>query len=153
MTTSKIVCAVIVMATICSTLSGCAATPMPVSGEDLQITYATGPMIPATQYLAVFITNMSMDCVEFPDDFGIRIWYRDGATWKPTGNLWEYESPQHNRLERHGSPYDTTSFSLKPDLQGIDSKAPVDFKATIKGHACNQASEVVEKDIPFTVMP
>ncbi len=133
--------------------AACTPQARPVSSSDIAVAYVTGPAIAASQELDVFITNMSQGCVEFPDDFGIKIYYQQNGSWTETGNLIQYLPHQNNRLESHGAPLDTTSISLRPDLSRIQIGQSLAFKAIIRGNRCSDTNVVVEKEIPFTVTP
>ena len=133
--------------------SACAPATPRVSGTDIVLTYATGPVIKASEELDVFITNTSQGCINFPDDFGLRIFYRQNGSWVETGNLMKYMPPQNNHLGPHGEPFETTSVSLIPSLSHVQIREPLALKATIRGYSCHDPAAVVEKDIPFTVVP
>jgi len=67
----------------------CSPTPQRVSGSDLAIKFVEGPDIKASEDLTFLVINMSTACIEFPDDFGIKIYYLDkNDAWVETNN-WE----------------------------------------------------------------
>ena len=134
-------------------LSSCTQVPTHISGADLEIKFAQGPVINASQDLSMFMTNTSTACIEFPDDFGIKIYYQENGYWTETGNLITYPSPQNNRLDPNGQPFDTTAIFLRPVLSNMQIDGPLTMKATIEGHLCDDPSASIEKDIRFTVVP
>lgn len=133
--------------------AACSQTAKTVTPADLTLTYASGPTLERSDELDVFITNMSGGCVQFPDDFGIRIFYERAGQWVETGNLMSYAPGQDNHVAPRGDPFQTTSVSLIPDLRHVEIKGVLRMKATIEGSICGTPSAKIEKEIPFAVAP
>jgi hypothetical protein len=133
--------------------SGCTPALKQITGADLELAYASGPVIKSTEYLNVFVTNMSQGCVEFSHDFGLKIYFTQNGSWVETGNMVRYPDPKPIELQPNGGLFDDTAVSLRPTLSGEEITGPITLKATIHGNVCNNPSSVIEKDIPFTVVP
>jgi hypothetical protein len=135
-------------------LMSCSPTPQRVSGSDLAIKFVEGPDIKASEDLTFLVINMSTACIEFPDDFGIKIYYLDkNDAWVETNNLGTYLHPQNNKLEPYGNPLDLKAVYVRPRLSTPVVGNPIAMRVTIKGNICNDPTTIVEKEIPFTVTP
>ena len=135
-------------------LMSCSPTPQRVSGSDLAIKFVEGPDIKASEDLTFLVINMSTACIEFPDDFGIEIYYYSkNDSWTQTSNLETYVHPMNNKLEPHGNLLDIKVVILTPGLSASQISGPTAMKVTIKGNICNDPKAIVEKEIPFTVTP
>lgn len=133
--------------------SACMPSQKQITGADLELAYASGPIIKSTEYLYVFITNMSQGCIEFPHDFDLKIYFEKNGSWVETGNLESYPDLKSIQLSPNGETLDTSTVVLRPSLSGVQIAAPITLKATIHGNVCNHPNTVVEKEIPFTVVP
>ena len=133
--------------------SACMPSQKQITGADLELAYASGPVINSTEYLDVFVTNMSQGCIEFSHDLGLKIYLERNGSWVETGNLVSYPDLKIIELHPNGESFDSTAVSLRPSLSGNEITGPINLKATIHGNICNNPSAVIEKDIPFTVVP
>jgi uncharacterized membrane protein len=136
----------------------CAAKNLPTKsfpidhpGDAIEIAeYYIGPEIKANDILTFWIVNKSEECIVFPYDLGQKIFAEINNEWKPVNNIMEYHHHNDNILNGDNP---TTMVSVAPDLSNITVTAPVNFKVVLSGKLCDNKNFVVEKTIPFTVVP
>jgi hypothetical protein len=136
-------------------LSSCShASEQPVVISDsIDVEYQPDQQIGINEDLTIWITNQSKYCIEFPIDIGIRIVAKQTGDWIEVPNLVTYSGNIPIQLKPKGDVFSKKAVIVWPDVTGLSLVDPTDFLAIITGHLCDDESTVVEKKIPFIVIP
>jgi hypothetical protein len=145
-------------------MAGCTQSSQLINGNAIRVEFINGPELHLdfvkelnqyqTSTLTFRIKNTSQTCITFPYDFGIKIYYENNGSWIETDNMFQYFPKDKDvLLDSVGNIDSDMVVNLSPDIQNVQISTIVNFKATIQGHLCKDKSVVVEKEIPFTVLP
>jgi hypothetical protein len=134
-------------------MCACTSTQGQNPADAIEITYETGPEIHKTDDLEFWAKNTSTNCVVFPYDYGIKIFREVDGIWVETPNLTEYFPRQDKYLREAKNVFSEELLILMPDLSKIQLQGPTNFRAVLNGHLCNDENVVIEKIVPFTVIP
>jgi hypothetical protein len=120
----------------------------------IEITYQTGPEISPGGEVLAWINNTTDNCINFPTDFGIKVFVLQGEDWLEVQNLVTYESDEPQVvLEPKGEMFSRNLVHIWPDVSSLIITEPVDSYALITGHLCEDENYAIEKKIPFVIIP
>jgi hypothetical protein len=121
--------------------------------DSIDVSYQTGPRIGVNQDLTVWIKNQTAYCVSFPPDYGIKIFAETSDGWTEVSNLVTFVGNQPRSLKPKGDIFSERSIDVRPDVSALMLSQPTNFYVSISGHLCNDETVLVEKEIPFVVVP
>jgi hypothetical protein len=117
---------------------------IPISNFNSQIVLEINPGLPQEHkngdILVYIIRNRSSNPIIFEQDFGVKIFKKEGAVWKSVKNKWGYPEGE-NYLPTNSESRTGLGFSLMPDLEGITDVTYV--RIVIIGHVKDKPSEQV----------
>lgn len=90
--------------------------------------------------LGFYIVNRSSDAIYFAQDFGIKIFRKQGATWEPVENHWRYPDGENILLTKAESPVGLALIAF-PVIEGI--KESTDVRIVVTGHVKDKPTEQV----------
>jgi hypothetical protein len=124
--------------------------------DSIVLFYPTGPQMGVIDYLDgfnVWIKNETKYCINFPPDYGIKVFAEIGNVVIEVPNLVTYLGTQPILLEPKGEDFSEHSVSVWPDVINLELKMPTNFYAQITGYLCDDEGVAVIKKIPFIVVP
>jgi hypothetical protein len=121
--------------------------------DSIEVTYETGPEIGQNEILTVWIKNQTDFCISFPRGYGIRNFVETSDGWKEVPNLGKFIGTEPRLLKPRNDFFSEDSIDVRPDLSGLGLTKPTNFYVTISGHLCDDETVLVEKKIPFVVVP
>jgi hypothetical protein len=121
--------------------------------SQLEIDYQMGPEIPLNGEVQTWINNTTNNCISFPPDFGIKVFVKQDEDWLEVPNLVTYANKEPQVLKPKSDLFPTILVSIWPDVSSLNIKMSLDGYALITGHLCEDESHVIEKKIPFVIVP
>jgi hypothetical protein len=119
----------------------------------IEITYQTGPEISPGGYVEAWIENTSNRCISFPIDFDIKVFVEQHEAWIEVPNLVTYVGDRPEVLKPKGDALSDTLVNIRPDISALIMTEPVNSYALITGNLCDDEDYVIEKKIPFVIVP
>ena len=121
--------------------------------DSIEVSYQTGPQIGVHQDLTIWIKNQTKYCVSFPPDFGIKVFAEINKNWQEVPNLGTFLGNEPRLLKPKGDIFAETSLDARPDVSDLGLTQSTNFYVSISGHLCDDDTVLVEKKIPFVVVP
>ena len=131
-------------------------TPTPTPDEisnSLIIKYYEGPEIQIYGHIQAIVQNTSDFCIEFPIDLGIKLFVDQNGTVSEINNYTKYIGNQKRVLNPIGERNDFISVSYDPDVSGLIVTDSMTFYAEFTGHLCDDETVIIQKKIPFNIVP
>jgi len=121
--------------------------------DGIELIYEMGPEIGRGQILTVWINNQTSFCISFPRGYGIKIFSETSNGWKEVPNLGKFIGTEPRLLQPKGDFFSEDSIDVFPDVSGLELVQPTNFYVSISGNLCDDETVLVEKNIPFVVVP
>ncbi len=121
--------------------------------DSIEVTYETGPEISSNQNLMFWIKNQTNFCISFPRGYGIRNYAEKSDGWTEVPNLGNFLGNEPRLLKPKGDFFSEDSVVVRPDISNLGLTEPTNFYVTISGHLCDDETVLIEKKIPFVVIP
>ena len=141
-------------------LSDCSSPSTPQSSDianSIDVSYITGPQVDlptgVNPLLSAWITNQTKYCINFPPDYGIKVFAETSDGWTEIPNRVKYISDHPVLLKPKGDIFSQHSLDAQPDLSALTLTQPTNFYVEISGHLCDDEKVIIEKKIPFVVAP
>jgi hypothetical protein len=119
----------------------------------IDVTYETGPQIGQHEILTVWIENQTDFCISFPLGYGIRNFVETSDGWKEVPNLGKFVGTEPRLLKPKNDFFSEDTVNVRPDISGLGLTKPTNFYVTISGQLCDDESVLIEKKIPYMVVP
>lgn len=106
--------------------------------------------------LDLYVENMSDNCVIFPFDFGLSIWYFKDGQWNSIKDLAVVINPQDLILQPKGQPFSEQPVTIFPDYDVLAAEQPSSLRVFISGRLCkdgNPTDQIVGNYIDVKVVP
>jgi len=119
----------------------------------INISYKIGPNVSDYKVIEVELNNTSNYCIEFPPDYGIKIYMDENGKITEIGNNTTYIGDKPRYLQPKGNIASKRGILFSPrvsDQKIIDS---IIFYAEVTGQLCNDPSIIIQRKIPFSVSP
>jgi len=117
---------------------------VPVSEMNSEIRLEPDPGMPQEhkngETLGFLVRNQSSSTISFSQDFGIKIFKKQGAIWESVENRWGYPEGENILPTTKESPVGLAFFVL-PDLDGLNEST--DVRIVIIGHFTDKPTEQV----------
>ena len=121
--------------------------------DSIEVSYQTGPQIGVHQDLTIWIKNQTDFCISFPPDYGIKIFSETNNGWKEVSNLVNYLGTEPRLLQPKEDSSSEDSVFARPDVTSLGLVKPTNFYVSISGNLCDDKTVLIEKKIPFVVVP
>ncbi|MBI5934479.1 MAG: hypothetical protein HY867_12290 [Chloroflexi bacterium] len=108
----------------------------------------SNPLFPGQ--VSMWVENVNNDCIVFPYDFGLEIYYEERNKKHQIHNLMEYNPHDDFTLGASGEFFSVSSINFTPDLADITISDSTRFIAKISGTMCKSDKPFVQ-EIPFTM--
>jgi hypothetical protein len=134
-------------------LYGCKTPPNSKDLSDaIEVYYYGTSEIKPPDALTIQIRNASSYCMAFPYDYQAELYLLDGNKRKWVNNL---ASDGVYRRDQELPPGNVNIgfITARPNLDGLDVSRPLDFVFVIIGNLCEDENIVIQKEIPFTLIP
>lgn len=100
--------------------------------------------------VSMWLENVNNDCIVFPYDFGLEIYYEENNEKHEISNLMEYSPHDNIILGAKGEFFSISTISFTPDMTGITVSDTTRFIAKISGTMCKSGTPFIQ-EIPFTI--
>lgn len=141
-------------------LFGCfspAPTPQEIE-EQITIDYINGLLqsgnrVKHGMWLNVAISNNSKACIEYPVNYDLEIYLLEDGEEKRIADATQYIGDRPFYLKPSGEFGSLHTLSISPDLSDRNVATPLELKAKIIGHLCDDESVEIVKEVNFFVVP
>jgi hypothetical protein len=114
----------------------------------LQVTYVKSlPTSPGM--VSLWLENLNSECIEFPYDFGIKIYFYKNGEKIEIKNMMEYIPHDNITLGAKGEFFAERAVSFTPDLSNLLIDDSAHFLIQISGVMCKSGQSFTQ-EIPFT---
>jgi hypothetical protein len=105
--------------------------------------------------ISVWVINKSNNCFVFPYDYGISFLIQLNGMWVKTPSIPVNYSPHDDIImEKQGKAlFDSYPITFYPDISNLKISKTTEVKGIIKGYVCDHPEILIEKEIPFYVVP
>jgi len=137
-------------------LSGCQSTEIPTSAEianSLFVTYTVSKEVTNGYGLDIMIENKSDYCIDFSPNYNMVININIAEEWFQASNMVVVINDKPDILFPNGDPGSIDFFTVKPNLSDYKISKASDANVIISGHLCDDENFIIEKKIPFTIVP
>jgi hypothetical protein len=119
----------------------------------IEIVYQTGPEISAGGSVDAVLENKSNQCIHFPVDLNTKVFVEQHGDWIEVENQITYLGDSPVLLQPKGDIWSSTLVYIQPDTSELTVTEPVDSYALVTGNLCENEDVVIEKKIPFVIIP
>jgi hypothetical protein len=135
--------------------AGCSNQPSQSTNiaELIDIGYQSGPEISPGGIVEAWMENMSNQCISFPTDFSIHVFVEQHGDWIEVSNRVTYVGDRPELLKPKGDMPSSALVYIRPDTSGLTITESVDSYAVVTGQLCDDENYVIEKKIPFVIIP
>jgi hypothetical protein len=119
----------------------------------IEISYQTGPEISPGGYVEAWMENTSNQCISFPIDFSINVFVEQHGDWIEVQNRVTYVGDRPEVLKPKGEMPSSALVNIRPDTSGLTITESVNSYALVTGNLCDDENFVIEKKIPFVILP
>lgn len=100
--------------------------------------------------VSMWIENVNRDCIVFPYDFGLKIYYEENNEKHEIKNLMRYSPLVNITLGAKGEFSAESTITFTPDLTGVTISSSTQFIVQISGTMCKSSKPFIQ-EIPFTM--
>lgn len=104
----------------------------------------------------IYLKNLSSECVIFPSDHGVSIWFYKNGQWVGVKDLMVILDPHDIILKPKGEMFSERGFLIFPDYEVLASEKPSSIRIAIAGRLCENGSPtdtIVGNYIDLQVVP
>jgi hypothetical protein len=137
-------------------LSRCQSAKIPTSAEIenlLIVTYTVSSEVKNGYGLNIMIENQSDYCIDFSPNYNMVINVSIEEKLIEASNMVIIIGDKPDILLPNGDPGSIDFFTVNPDLSDYKILKASDAKVVIFGHLCDDENFIIEKNIPFTIVP
>lgn len=121
--------------------------------EMIEISYLSATEITSGQSLSLTIINKSNYCITFPAGYNLKVFANINGEWNELTNLARVRGNKPNNLMSGGNIDSVGFIDALPDISNYGFSHPTDAYVLISGHLCDDENFIIEKEIPFTIVP
>lgn len=106
--------------------------------------------------LTLRIKNMTSDCVVFPHNFGVSIFFLKDEKWIGVNDLNEVINPRDIVLHPKGDLFSDRTLTIFPDYQVLTAEQPSSIRVLVSGRMCNDGApteQIVGNYVDVPVVP
>lgn len=133
--------------------TGCTNQPPEKVSDLIVVSYLSGPEIRDGETLSMLIENRSSYCFDFSPDYNIVINVDINGEWIEIPNNIKISGNKPDILMPNGNPASGDFIDALPDLSKFGTMGQADAYILIVGHLCDDEGYIVEKKIPFVIVP